>query len=232
MDELSQLLVELGDCPGMVHVLEDQILRGKDPAVRSELARKVARLWEEKLRDPREAADAWRRVLRMKPGDPEAQAGLERAKSGMLKRDEQESASPPEPAPELEPAKEPDAIAQAVTDPDPLKEPDSIVEAQPSPEPAPPPELFVAAPAEPSPDPVAGVATDPSPPPVRAESPQAAAAAEVADALEPEGRVAVDDSEIVDDLDLVDDAEPEPAPSAPPPPPPRSIPPPVPHRKK
>jgi len=84
MDELSALLTELGDFRGMVHVLEDQILRGKDPLVRAELARKVARLWEEQLKDPREAADAWRRVLRMKPADADAQAGLERAKTAML----------------------------------------------------------------------------------------------------------------------------------------------------
>jgi hypothetical protein len=84
MDELSQLLTELGDSRGMVHVLEDQILRGRDVQARAELARKVARLWERELDDPREAADAWRRVLRMKPADPEAQAGLERAKAEML----------------------------------------------------------------------------------------------------------------------------------------------------
>jgi hypothetical protein len=70
----------------MVHLFEDQILRGKQPESRLELARKVARLWEEMLADPREAADAWRRVLRMKSGDPEATAGLERAKANMLKR--------------------------------------------------------------------------------------------------------------------------------------------------
>ncbi|HEY3592240.1 MAG TPA: hypothetical protein VGL13_00140, partial [Polyangiaceae bacterium] len=85
MDELSQLLTELGDFQGMVHVLEDQILRSKDPQTRSELARRIARLWEEQLKDPREAADAWRRVLRMKAGDADAQAGLERAKTAMLK---------------------------------------------------------------------------------------------------------------------------------------------------
>jgi tetratricopeptide (TPR) repeat protein len=95
MDELSVLLTELGDFRGMVHVLEDQILRGKDPQARAELARKVARLWEEQLKDPREAADAWRRVLRMKPGDLDAQAGLERAKTGML------SQPKPEPVAEL-----------------------------------------------------------------------------------------------------------------------------------
>jgi cellulose synthase operon protein C len=94
-DELYLLLTELRDYRSMVQLLEDQILRGKDPAVRAELARKAARLWEERLADPREAADAWRRVLRMKPGDPEAQGGLERAKSNMLKKPE--SIAPPAP---------------------------------------------------------------------------------------------------------------------------------------
>lgn len=86
IDELYDLLTELNDHKSMVQLLEDQILRGKDPNVRAELARKAAHLWEEQLADPREAADAWRRVLRMKPGDPEAQAGLERAKANLLKK--------------------------------------------------------------------------------------------------------------------------------------------------
>ncbi len=86
MDELSSLLTELGDYRGMVQLYEDQILRGKDMGTRAELARKVARMWEEQLADPREAADAWRRVLRMKPGDAEATSGLDRAKSNMLKK--------------------------------------------------------------------------------------------------------------------------------------------------
>jgi tetratricopeptide (TPR) repeat protein len=100
MDELSGLLTELGDYRGMVQLYEDHILRGKDMAARAELARKVARMWEEQLADPREAADAWRRVLRMKPGDPEATSGLERAKSNMLKKadpgSEREAYAPPQ----------------------------------------------------------------------------------------------------------------------------------------
>ena len=100
MDDLSGLLTELGDYRGMVQLYEDQILRGKDMGARSELARKVARMWEEQLADPREAADAWRRVLRMKAGDTEATAGLERAKSNMLKRPEpggeREAYAPPQ----------------------------------------------------------------------------------------------------------------------------------------
>jgi Tfp pilus assembly protein PilF len=86
MSELSALLQELGDHRGMIQLYEDQILRGRDPAQRAELARRVARLWEENIGDAREATDAWRRVLRMKAGDPEATQGLERAKAGNLKR--------------------------------------------------------------------------------------------------------------------------------------------------
>jgi len=111
MEQLSELYTELADYRGMVQLFEDQILRGKDPGSRAELARKVARLWEEKLDDPREAADAWRRVLRMKSGDPEATEGLERAKQAMLKRPKDDSEpkaspppKPPEPKAEAKPA--------------------------------------------------------------------------------------------------------------------------------
>ncbi|HEY3499596.1 MAG TPA: hypothetical protein VGK73_33125, partial [Polyangiaceae bacterium] len=125
VEQLLGLYTELSDWKGMVQLYEDQILRGKDPAARAELARKVARLWEEKLDDPREAADAWRRVLRMKQGDPEATEGLERAKAGMLKRPKDEpptessvDAAPApakgaEPAPKAaEPAPEPVKAAE------------------------------------------------------------------------------------------------------------------------
>lgn len=101
-DQLLALYTELEDFKGMVQLYEDMILRGKDPASRAELARKVARLWEEKLVDYREAADAWRRVLRMKSGDPEATEGLERAKAGMLNKP---SRPPPVAMPTPAPAK-------------------------------------------------------------------------------------------------------------------------------
>ena len=84
-EELRGLLVKLGDWRSVVQLLEDQILRGKDPAIRAELARKAAIMWEERLADAREAADAWRRVLCMKPGDAEATEGLERAKANRLR---------------------------------------------------------------------------------------------------------------------------------------------------
>ncbi len=88
MDELAGLFMELSDYKSLVQLYEDQILRGKDMNARAELARKVARIWEEQLADGREAADAWRRVLRMKAGDAEAAGGLERMKSNQLKKPE------------------------------------------------------------------------------------------------------------------------------------------------
>jgi tetratricopeptide (TPR) repeat protein len=99
VEQLLALYTELKDYRGMVQLYEDQILRGKDPASRAELARKVARLWEEQLTDPRESADAWRRVLRMKQGDPEATEGLERAKVAMLNRPKVSTSPPEEDAP-------------------------------------------------------------------------------------------------------------------------------------
>jgi len=88
MDELAGLLMELNDYKSLVQLYEDQILRGKDMNARAELARKVARIWEEQLADGRESADAWRRVLRMKAGDTEAAQGLDRAKVQQLKKPE------------------------------------------------------------------------------------------------------------------------------------------------
>jgi len=85
-EELSELLTELADYRALVVLYDEQIVRGKDMEARAELARKVARMWAEHLADPREAADAWRRVLRMKPGDPEATTGLESAKVNMLSK--------------------------------------------------------------------------------------------------------------------------------------------------
>jgi len=132
MDELSALLTELGDFRGMVQLYEDQILRGKDMNARAELARKVARMWEEQLADPREAADAWRRVLRMKQADTEATAGLERAKSNMLKKPEpgaereayappklQQTPPPPPPEPKAAPKPEVKAEGPKATEPAP-----------------------------------------------------------------------------------------------------------------
>jgi hypothetical protein len=78
--QLEALYAELGDYRGLVQLYENQILRGRDPNARAELARRVALIWRDKLKDARETADAWRRVLRMKPGDNEAKEGIALAK--------------------------------------------------------------------------------------------------------------------------------------------------------
>jgi hypothetical protein len=109
MEELSGLYTELEDYRGMVQLFEDQILRGRDKETRVDLARKVALLWRDELDDPRETADAWRRVLRMKPGDDEATEGLAVAKQLDLHRKSLRppgpnlAAAPPKPAVEDEP---------------------------------------------------------------------------------------------------------------------------------
>lgn len=126
-NDLAQLYQDLEDWRGMVQLYEDQILRGKDPSARAEMARKVARLWEERLDDPREAADAWRRVLRMKSGDPEGTEGLERSKAAMIGR-----AKEPKPAPKPEPKSEPKAAAPVIAEQEP-----QLTEPEASPEPLP-----------------------------------------------------------------------------------------------
>lgn len=81
--KLEALYNELGDYRGLVQLYEDQILRGRDPNARAHLARRVALLWRDSLDDARETADAWRRVLRMCPGDTEAKEGLAAAKRSL-----------------------------------------------------------------------------------------------------------------------------------------------------
>jgi tetratricopeptide (TPR) repeat protein len=135
MEELSALLTDLGDYRGMVQLYEDQILRGKDMGARAELARKVARMWEEQLTDAREAADAWRRVLRMKPGDLEAQQGLERAKGNMLKRPDpgaSDAYAPPKLVSASMPAAPPEPAATAVAPAPPGRDSESMRAAMPT----------------------------------------------------------------------------------------------------
>ena len=111
-ERYSSLLHEANDYKGLVHLLEDQILRSKDQNMRADLARQIARLWEERLGEAREAADAWRRVLRLKPQDPEATAGLDRAKRNKLNFEagafpaQRPPAPPSTPPPAVEPREE------------------------------------------------------------------------------------------------------------------------------
>ncbi|MCU0682130.1 MAG: hypothetical protein MUF34_07735 [Polyangiaceae bacterium] len=101
VEQLKSLLAEMGDERGTLRLLEDQIVRTRDSALRVELAKNVARLWEARGDEPREAADAWRRVLRFQPNETEAQEGLARTKAAMANAgiEHEPSAPPPLPAP-------------------------------------------------------------------------------------------------------------------------------------
>ncbi len=87
-ERYRNILTEANDYRGLIQLNEDQILRSKDQNARADLARNIARIWEERIGDARETADAWRRVLRLKPQDPEATAGLDRAKRNKLQFEE------------------------------------------------------------------------------------------------------------------------------------------------
>lgn len=85
--ELRSLYTELGDHQNLVNLYEDQIVRTRDSdEQRADLARLVAQLWSNELDNPREAAEAWRRVLRLCPDDTEAKAGFEKARERMSAR--------------------------------------------------------------------------------------------------------------------------------------------------
>jgi hypothetical protein len=148
--------MEQSDYKSLVQLYEDQILRGKDMNARAELARKVARIWEERLNDARETADAWRRVLRMKSGDPEATQGLERAKAAALKKPEGDpklSYAPPKLVsdapvpPPMRPSKSSMPAVNPVADRGRAASQPPPASVQPS---APPPERESAAPVRPS----------------------------------------------------------------------------------
>ncbi len=224
VDQLLGLYTELADYRGMVQLYEDQILRGKDPNARAELARKVARLWEERLGDPREAADAWRRVLRMKPGDPEATEGLERSKTNMLKRPK----SDPPPKPAVEAAAPVAAPAEPATAP---------AEPQPSEPPSAPPEPVEteAAPADETTDALLALPRDPLPP----DDEKTIAGFTLPDSAPPPAPPEQAKTDAADSVPITVDVEPPapaPAPSSPntaklaPPPKPRRAPPPPPGR--
>ncbi len=183
MDRLEELYIELKDYRGMVELYEDQILRGKDPAIRAEIARKVAKLWESELSDHREAADSWRRVLRMKKGDEEAKEGLDRAKAKMRERRSLLPPSPPPPSVTANPPPVVVAPAAAVPDiselADAAETDDSVLEAQPEQEAEAAPESDAPESGErvaalPSASAVAAVAPPPPPPPPPSSSAAAA----------------------------------------------------------
>ncbi len=94
-----ELLEHILESRGLVHELvaslEKRWSLEKDTPRRIAIARHIAESLEDASGDPREVADAWRRVLRLDPKDGEATAALERAKSRSLGSVPRASAPPP-----------------------------------------------------------------------------------------------------------------------------------------
>jgi hypothetical protein len=180
-ERYGALLREANDFRGLVQLLEDQILRSKDQAVRADLARQIAHIWEEKLGEPREAADAWRRVLRLKAGDVEATEGLDRAKRNKLKFDAAAVPAPravsvPPPKPSTPPPAPRNSAAPAAPSLASIRR--STAPPPPPPAPVSPPALAAmpsttlqtAARASSAPPPPRGASRPPGPPPSRPPS--------------------------------------------------------------
>lgn len=81
---LEAVLEQAGRTTDLVASLEKRWSLEKDAARRLTLARRIADVLERSDADPREVADAWRRVLRLEPKDAHATAALERAKARAL----------------------------------------------------------------------------------------------------------------------------------------------------
>jgi len=95
---LERVLEARGLVNELVASLEKRWSLEKDQARRIAIARRIADALEASNADPRETADAWRRVLRLDPKDGDATAALERAKARALGSMPRMSASLP-PAP-------------------------------------------------------------------------------------------------------------------------------------
>lgn len=81
---LEAVLEQGGHTAELVASLEKRWSHEKDQARRLTLARRIADVLERADGDPREVADAWRRVLRLDAKDAHATAALERAKARAL----------------------------------------------------------------------------------------------------------------------------------------------------
>jgi hypothetical protein len=81
---LEGILEQRGLVLELVASLEKRWSLEKDAARRVAIARRIAEALERTDGDPREVADAWRRVLRLEPKDAHATAALERAKARAL----------------------------------------------------------------------------------------------------------------------------------------------------
>lgn len=127
---LERVLEARGLVNELVASLEKRWSLEKDQARRIAIARRIADALETSNADPRETADAWRRVLRLDPKDGDATAALERAKARALGSMPRMSASLP-PAPPSSIAAIPSVIATPLPLPVAARRDDEAVESTP-----------------------------------------------------------------------------------------------------
>lgn len=79
---LRQALRAAGKHQDLLVALQRDLRGEEDPAQKLELRREVARVWDAALQNRWEALEAWQKVLREAPGDPEATAAIARLEEG------------------------------------------------------------------------------------------------------------------------------------------------------
>ncbi|MCB9593175.1 MAG: hypothetical protein H6719_10620 [Sandaracinaceae bacterium] len=77
-ERLRAALRKAGKLEDLLVALQRDLRKTEDEDEKLELRRKVARVWDEDLRNKWEALDAWKKVLKAAPGDPEAQEAIAR----------------------------------------------------------------------------------------------------------------------------------------------------------
>jgi tetratricopeptide (TPR) repeat protein len=75
---LRMCLLETDRVHELISAYDRELARRKDPAERADLLRDIAELWENGAKNVWEARDAWKRLLRLVPNDPEALAAIAR----------------------------------------------------------------------------------------------------------------------------------------------------------
>jgi tetratricopeptide (TPR) repeat protein len=103
LEKLRMCLLETGRIQDLISAYERELGRRKDPVERASLLRDIAELWENGAKNPWEARDAWKRVLRLQPNDADAKAAIQRI---------ERSRSKPPPPDVLDGGDEPEEVLQ------------------------------------------------------------------------------------------------------------------------
>ncbi|MEZ4337143.1 MAG: hypothetical protein R3B82_10990 [Sandaracinaceae bacterium] len=102
-ERLRAALRRAGKLEDLLVALQRDFRSTDDPSEKLELRRQIARVWDQDLRNVWEALDAWKKVLKDAPGDPEAEqtiARLEEERRRPVDSDPQIGSPPPRFEPE------------------------------------------------------------------------------------------------------------------------------------